>query len=228
MDDTHIRAVLQSLKVNHITVPIFTNEYEETSAMSVYDVVLRSKFDELDDFKAECVKHCGKQRALVEPVVELQVEVEATKFESVTSDDNNNAPIRSLLECLQSVKCPEKYNMSSKVDLMQILLEFKEYIAQTLVKDLDIVKFKLTKKKLKEDLDFIYKNVDTLCTSNTIDNFKDVLRSLVIIASRNMQCTIEVKGDLQLTVMNKSPSNANSHDSKTLLLNCINLCFTLV
>lgn len=185
MDVSHIRTVLEALKSNYITVPIITNQYEETYAMNVYDCVLRNPFDDLDDFSKECheayqMKHVHPSKAVQQP----------------SPSPSEVFPLRSLLDCVQSVKSPEKYRMSTKFDLMQILIDFQEYIASTLVKDLDIAKFKLTKKKIKEDLTTLHTNIDTA----TVNNLQDLARSLLVVASRNLKYNIEVTGDINLTI----------------------------
>lgn len=201
MDVSHIRTVLQSLKKNHITVPIITNQYEETCALNIYEPILQDKFGSFDDFALECAS-VTTQTPILPDVIEP-----------------STAPIRSLLDCLQSVKQPEKYKKSTKVELMEMLLDFKEFIANTLLKDLDIAKFKVTKKKLKEDLDTVYRNVDNV---TVIEGFADLVRNVLIVASRKLECSVGVQGQMIMTIPCKVPI------TNVLNMNYENNCFTVL
>ncbi len=189
MEVSHIRTVLEALKSNFITVPIITNQYEETYAMNVYDCVLRNPFHDLDDFTKEC--HEVNQKMQINPSKIVQLPAAVPK-----STPSEVYPLRSLLDCVQSVKSPEKYRMSTKLDLMQVLTDFKDYIANTLLKDLDITKFKLTKKKIKEDLNTIQTNIDMV----TVNDLQDLAKSLLVVASRNLKYNVEVTGDINLMI----------------------------
>lgn len=206
MEVSNIRAVLQALTTNHITVPIHTNQFEETCAMSIYDSVLSDPFADLDDFAAECNK----------PMKEDNIQQCTSTFTKPSSA--NVSPIRSLLDCLYSVDKKDKHKTNNKIELIQMILNFKEYIANTLVKDLDVTKFKLTKKKLKEDLDFIYQNVDT---NNNINGLQEYIKSLLVVASRNFEYVIEVKGDIELVIQHKGAKD------KVLKIECHNGSFSL-
>lgn len=193
MDVSHIRAVLATLKSNYITVPIITNQYEETYAMNIYDSVLKNPYDDLDDFTKECRK--------INPVPSKGLHLQTST--STTPSLDEVYPLRSLLDCVQSVKSPEKYRMSTKIDLLQILTDFKDYITNTLLKDLDIAKFKVTKKKIKEDLHTIHANIDMI----TVNDLQDLTKSLLIVASRNLKYSIEVNGDINLLISHKEADN---------------------
>jgi hypothetical protein len=203
MDVSHIRNVLQSLTKNHINVPIISNNFEETSAMNVYSQIMTNEYDDFDDFDKECM--CVS--SIVPTPANIPVE--------------RPSAIRSLLQCLSIVKKQNNQTPqeSSKVEMMQLLLDIKEFLSKTLLKDLDITKMKFTKKKLKEDIDIIYKNVDS---NNDIQGFQDNVKGLLVIASRYLQKEIHVEGDLQLHVPCKSSVSDN------IYISCINNYFTLI
>jgi hypothetical protein len=199
MDVSHIRSVLMSLTKNHVTVPIASNQYEETHCMKIYNNVIQDPFYDMDDFGEECVKASGQIKSS-----KTKQKAQTSRDEATTSYSEESEPtpckepcIRSLLECLYSIHKPCKQKQCSKLELMQMLLDIKEYIASTLLKDLDIAKHKVSKKKLKEDLDFIYTNVDT---SNKLEGYNEQVRHLLVVASRYLKCDISVKGDFTFDV----------------------------
>jgi hypothetical protein len=102
---------------------------------------------------------------------------------------------------------------------MQFLFEMKEFTTKTLLKDLDVSKFKVTKKKLKEDLDFVYANVDT---TNKLDSYIEQVKSLIIVASRYSVYNLHIKGELTLDVLCKDAQ------AKSAQIQCKDSCFTIV
>ncbi len=253
MDVSHIRSILMSLTKNHVTVPIMTNEYEETCCMGMYNSIMNNECDKLDDFHAECLKHyeadakakkntsmkfdtdldtISHTKPHMKPRTKISTESQASTSKSTTpcetsGETSGEAPcetscIRSLLECLYILRHPKSTKESfnpPKINIMQFLLEMKDFTTKTLLKDLDVSKFKVTKKKLKEDLDFIYANVDT---TNKLDNYIEQVKSLIIIASRFSVYNLHIRGELTLDVLCRD-ANAKSAE-----LHSKDNCFTIV
>jgi hypothetical protein len=216
MDISHIRNILQSLTKNHITVPIITNRFEETCAMDVYSQVTTNEYEDFDDFDKECTSaHLIQSSAPIPSTQQVVIE--------------KPSAIRSLLQCLsivqnetqQTTQTAQTLQESSKIEMMQLLFNLKEFLSKTLLKDLEITKMKLTKKKLKEDIDVIYKNVDS---NNNIQGFQENVKGMLVVASRYMHKEIHVQGDLLIDIPHKS----SEVDSGVINIDCSNNCFTLV
>lgn len=236
MDVSHIREILTSLTKNHVTVPIITNQYEETCCMDMYNSVMNNECEKLDDFYSECLKHQeadyknnGKKQEKLQTKPHTNATISMVDKPTVcgetscgTTSCGTTSCIRSLLVCLYTLKNQKSIKESqntSKINIMQFLLEMKEFTTKTLLKDLDVSKFKVTKKKLKEDLDFVYANVDT---TNKLDSYIEQVKSLIIVASRYLVYELHIQGELTLDVLCKDAS------AKSAQIQCKDSCFTIV
>lgn len=218
MEALHIRDVLSSLKKNLVTVPIIANDFEETRAMNIYANVIQNPYVGMDDFEEECNMDIAPKKG----IMDIAPNVASTS--STPVQQTQPLVLRSLLQCLYNAKHPEGKRTSTKLDLMQLLNDIKEFVAKTLIKELDIAKYKITKKKIKEDLDFIFKNVDSLQNLNV---FKDGARTLLIVASRYLKTDIVVKGDMELDVPYRASKPDREEPRVQLSIECSQGCFNV-
>lgn len=91
-------------------------------------------------------------------------------------------------------------------DVKLFINTLKMYIDATLVKDLHITKYKLTKKKLKEDLEGVDVNIQNNIWAK--DNLSNVAKSLLVAFSRCYQCNIRIEGIVEIHI--ECP-NTNTH-----------------
>lgn len=91
-------------------------------------------------------------------------------------------------------------------NIQLFITTLKMYIDATLVKDLHITKHKLTKKKLKEDLDSIDRNIHNNVWVK--DNCESMLKSLLLAFSRCYGCNIHIEGLCKLYI---EVPNANNN-----------------
>ena len=125
----------------------------------------------------------------------LQQQVERVKQESPIANC-----LLALVRCLM-----QNVNLT---DTKAFIRTLKMYIDATLVKDLHITKYKLTKKKLKEELDTIDTNLDN--NAWVKDNYGSVSKSLLVSFSRCYGCNIHIEGLCEMHIEYVS-ANTNIH-----------------
>lgn len=130
MDISYIKSILNEFKESHVSLTIKSNSFEETCIDNKYfQEQTKDEYAKLDDMLKECKKYAT--------IKEVQID-KVTKF-------------FYMLCCIQEPTLTLKhYTTIDKPKLLQFKHDMLKFIEETQVKNLEITKYKLTKKALKQ------------------------------------------------------------------------------
>jgi hypothetical protein len=194
MEAFNIHYVLSRLQENRVTIPINCNNFEETRCNTLYTSLNSNPQDCLDDMLQE-VRAYRKNKfnsTSNSTVLRRNIEVHPPK-QTVGSGDNrckmldNMKPFESLLLAIATIKDPLLSLSTNKNDrkkaVKDIHVTLKDYLSKTQVKNLDIAKYKYTKKKLKEVIDTCMEEVQYDI---------ETLKAVVVVASRCLDLNFNI------------------------------------
>jgi hypothetical protein len=164
MDISHIKSILNEFKESHVSLTIKANSFEETCIDNKYhQEKSKDVYEGLDDMLKECRKYAKIENT--RSTQEVQID-KVTKF-------------FYMLCCIkESTLTLKRYTIMDKPKLLQFKQDILKFIEETQVKNLEITKYKLTKKALRELL--------ARCLANSDDTWFDwsCIRSLLVITVR--------------------------------------------
>jgi hypothetical protein len=203
MEVSNIHKLLSQLQNNLVTLPIKCNEFEETRCNSVYTNLNKNPGEGLDDMLQE-VRSYRKNNNHRKVVYEVEKKIELPSNTNRCAPPNMR-PFESMLLAVASITEPLLSLSKNESDMQKAIKNtstiLKDYLVKTQVKNLDIAKYKYTKKKLKEILE--------TCIDAPFDI--DNLKGLTVVASRCLNINFRIlHGDVVefecLTL--KAPSTA--------------------
>ena len=202
MDVSHIHRVLGCFTKSHVSVPIKSNAFEET-----YECIAKvdDKSGMLDDMISECRKRLAQTPKNRPAPVVHEVERQSLKTHY----------LEQLFFVLCCVKDPlmtlKGLDKSALTKMKHDLLAFVE---NTQVKTLDMVKYKYTKKGLREIL--------TKCITADVDGAFDWLtvRAVLVVAVRHLRkgITLQIKGETK-EIFPLPPSMTEQQNGEQVTIN---------
>jgi hypothetical protein len=209
MEFENITSILQSLTKNLVNIPIKTNNYEETNKEHLYyDVKQQCHYDSLDDILGEFrnmkQNNTSKTSNSIGKIIytdksnkqDVDVDLHLNILSSTKKETNNiqYTYIESLLFVLCCIKEPTlslQKDKDRKSNIVKMRVDLLQYLSQSKVKDLELSKYKYTKKSIKEILDkcLIEKNEYTY----------DIVRTILVLAIRMLKvnCILMIDRDIK-------------------------------
>jgi hypothetical protein len=188
MDISHITKLLSSLGKNQVTIPIVTNEYNETNVHSLYGSTLKDDiFNHCDDFMKEIQKHKGvnsNNQVIKKNKISYSDKIEKKTTNSIVQKDNSvYFNLIHVFACVQNnMLIFETKNEKILTAINSYLRELQNYVSNnTDFKSVMIDDKKITKVTLLQELTKIL-NFNDLSLHLHIDNETNKL--LILLNSK--------------------------------------------
>lgn len=222
MDVSHIQRVFGYFKKSLVSIPINTNAFEEKYNNTEEIEESESQFNKLDDMLMECKNY--KTNSTFKKTMKSTTPNKEVYQQKLS---HNQSYVDALYYTLSCIKDPlltlKGFDKSIATKMTHELLA---YLDNTQVKVLDMVKYKYTKKGLRNILSVDYKTTDMIDLN--------IVRAISVVAVRYLKkpITIQIQGETKEHIPLPSSMIGNQEEStstnQSFIINYVDNKFELV